>query len=78
MYRMFRMAGMALASLLAAGFIAACDSRTGTRASVRESGAREVPVPAEPKIEARAIRAGIGLDERSSQYKGLLKFKELV
>ncbi|MDR2788249.1 MAG: DctP family TRAP transporter solute-binding subunit, partial [Candidatus Accumulibacter sp.] len=26
--------------------------------------------------EAIAIRAGIGLDERSSQYKGLLKFKE--
>jgi len=32
----------------------------------------------EPTAEARVIRAGIGLNDQHPQYKGLLKFKEIV
>jgi tripartite ATP-independent transporter DctP family solute receptor len=84
---MFKTARMAFGLLLAAGFIAGCDSQTSTRTSTTQSTARssraqETPAPAEepkaPKAEAKVIRAGVAMDERSSQYKGLLHFKELV
>jgi tripartite ATP-independent transporter DctP family solute receptor len=76
--------GTAFVLLFAASFLAGCDSGTGTRSTTRsvvrndQDSAQPAPAPAEPEIEAKLIRAGVGLDEQSSQYKGLLKFKELV
>jgi tripartite ATP-independent transporter DctP family solute receptor len=40
-------------------------------------GLAAAPVPAE-SAEVKTIKAGIGLNDQSPQYKGLLKFKELV
>jgi tripartite ATP-independent transporter DctP family solute receptor len=82
-----RTIGAALGLLLAASLIAGCDTKTSTRSTTRsatqnaQESVQAAPEPApapEPKVEAKIIKASVGLDERSTQYKGLLKFKELV
>jgi tripartite ATP-independent transporter DctP family solute receptor len=79
MHGMFRTTTMAFSLLFAAGFIAGCDSRTSSpQPNAQVNSVQEAPAPAETKVEAKVIRAGVGLDEQSSPYKGLLKFKELV
>jgi tripartite ATP-independent transporter DctP family solute receptor len=84
MNSMLKTVGMACGLLLAAGFIAGCDSKTSVRAPAQadpqpeaQSAVEETPPP-EIVVEAKVIKAGIGVDERNTQYKGLERFKELV
>ena len=61
--------------MAAAGFMAGCDS--GKPAAPAAAPAAAAPEPAK-KVEAKIIKAGIGYNEESPQFKGLQKFKEIV
>ena len=69
MKNMFKMVSTGLSLLIAAGLIAGCDSK-----DTKPAAAPAV----EKKVEAKVIKAGIGLNDQSPQYKGLLKFKEIL
>lgn len=69
MKSMFKMVSTGLSLLIAAGLIAGCDSK-----DTKPAAAPAV----EKKVEAKIIKAGIGLNDQSPQYKGLLKFKEIL
>ncbi len=74
MKKMLHMVGSTLGLVIAAGFFAGCDSPSSTSTgNAGSSGAS-----AETKVEARVIKAGIGFNEESPQFKGLQKFKEIV
>ena len=69
MKNMFKMVSTGLGLLIAAGLIAGCDSK-----DTKPAAAPAV----EKKVEAKVIKAGIGLNDQSPQDKGLLKFKEIL
>lgn len=59
----FRVLSVLLALVMSASFVAGCGGKSSTT---------------EKKVEKRVIKAGIGYNEQSPQYKGLQKFKEIV
>lgn len=64
MKKSFRLLGVLLAMVMAVSLLAGC-------------GGGKSAAP-EKKAEKRVIKAGIGYNEQSPQYKGLQKFKEIV
>ncbi|MGO4887469.1 TRAP transporter substrate-binding protein [Anaerobacillus sp. MEB173] len=62
-------------------FLAACGGGAN-EAPADDAPAEEAPAgdeaPAETTGETKTIRAGIGLNDQHPQYKGLLRFKEIV
>lgn len=64
---------LVMVCLLALALIAGCGAQPKKEEAKKEETPKE-----EPKKEVRIIRAGIGLNDKHPQYKGLAKFKEIV
>lgn len=77
MKKYLRVLSTVLILAVVASVVAACgssQSQTQSQQSAEQQTQQTAQEPAEKKI----IKVGIGLNEQSPQYQGLLKFKELV